>query len=202
MTQKQERWVTIERDDPGSTRRLDDTTLRGFSSRGDAENEAGARARAGYTVEIALIVAIVRPPALGAPQWERLPGAPRKRRVNPLITHGLMTPEEARQAMGLDEKPLVNDDSANAQPAPEQASPATVAGPGAALAGVRARLLAHEAAASVALDKGDGGTHSVGEPPSPACPLCATGNAPAKGMHTDTKGKRHRCVDASKKEKA
>lgn len=80
-------------------------------------------------------------------------------------------------------------------------------------------LLHREAAASVALDKGDGGTHVAGgdlgvlvshdgsisghdAPGTRTCPLCATGSAPAKGMHTDAKGKRHRCVDAIKKEKA
>lgn len=136
-----------------------------------AEKEAKEEATLyGEPVYIARAIAIVHPPKKAEATVERLPGAPRKRRV-----------------MGAD-------------------------------------TVLREAQASVALDKGDGETHSVDDDgvgaqvltldkvvPAmyaievdreimallPPCPACDAGGAPVKGRHTNMEtGKRYPCPRA------
>lgn len=247
MSEKQERWFTIE---------YAASQAAGVASYDLALEEARARladdfSHGGNVVYILRAVAIVRPPAVQAPVVERLPGAPRKRRATAggppamaAIAQGVASGDdetETAQRGVIVEARNPGDEAVDYTPEKWTTEPLdTIAeeiitghpdddnlyeidnrprtsfrnveigvvedSPAPKKRGRKKKEAGSEAegvarAGGLASGSGVGMVPGEGGPIPLVCPLCASGSAPAKGMHTDAKGKRHRCPDA-RKEKA
>lgn len=210
MSKKQEQWFVMWADanDPSG---IDMLGRRFLEYEHATENAVDSADQRGSLQYICRAVAIVRPPPVQAPVVERLPGAPRKRKkkADAATSTGAAVPSNAEARNPGDEAVDFTPETWTTEPLHDVVGKAT------SMFGYRvyvdkgdeppAPSLATEVRESFPeghpMKAVDDAILGVIDQPRTTCPLCASGSAPARGMHTNAKGKRHRCPDA-RKEKA